>query len=284
MYWLLVGVLGVLILIAIVLGPHNVRAWRTRRNFQQVPASDVERVLTALKDAAAVQRDAVTFLRPMHGAACDDPTASHIGGLPFAQRGETWPLTESGPDDFLLQVKLDDPNLGEQWQGRLLQVFLVYDMEQTVRSYARPNLETYSPIQPPSDPIECVPLRHIRVPKWRDTEAGASWSEQLIEDIPAIHHILSNFGNDIEGLLSQILCPQMYGYRLTEADEAFVGGEPVLIQNPHDPVCDVCGSAMRFLFQFGEFIPGKELADGGVCYVYGCDQHPDACKAFIDSH
>ena len=29
--------------------------------------------------------DAVTFLRPMHGMSCDDPTSSHVGGLPYAQ-------------------------------------------------------------------------------------------------------------------------------------------------------------------------------------------------------
>ena len=283
MHWFLLGVFGVLILVVIVLVPHNVRAWRARRATQQVPPAVVEKVFAVLKNAADGQA-AVTFLRPMHGTTCEDPTASHIGGLPSAQRGDTWPSTESGPDDFLVQVKLDAPHLGEQWQGRLLQVFLVYDMEQTVRSYASPSPEAYCPMQAPDNPIDCVPLRHIQLPQWRDTEAGTSWSQQLIEDIPQLRNILQTFGNDVEGILSQILCPQLYGYRLTEADEAFVGGEPILIQNPHDPVCDICGKAMRFLFQFGEFIPGRQLADGGVCYVYGCDTHPDFCKAFIDSH
>ena len=67
-------------------------------------------------------------------------------------------------------------------------------------------------------------------------------------------------------------------------DIAYVGGDPMLIQNPHDPVCERCGKPMRFLFQFGEVIPGLQLADGGVCYIYGCDDHPGRCTGFLDSH
>jgi hypothetical protein len=123
------------------------------------------------------------------------------------------------------------------------------------------------------------------VPKYEDAgEEATSWSQQLVDNVPAIGNLLQPFTKDVEGVLSQVLCPQVYGYRLTEADEAFVGGEPILIQNPHDPACATCDGAMRFLFQFGEFIPDTRLADGGVCYVYGCDRHPDDCRAYIDSH
>lgn len=65
---------------------------------------------------------------------------------------------------------------------------------------------------------------------------------------------------------------------------AYQGGCPVLIQVPHDPECDNCNRPMRFLFQFGAIIAGLRLADGGVGYVYGCDDHPDHCKAFLDGH
>jgi hypothetical protein len=44
-----------------------------------------------------------------------------------------------------------------------------------------------------------------------------------------------------------------------------------------------CGKTMRFLFQFGEIIPKLRLADAGVCLIYGCDEHPERCKGFIDS-
>jgi hypothetical protein len=55
-------------------------------------------------------------------------------------------------------------------------------------------------------------------------------------------------------------------------------GIHVTIQNPGS------GKPMRFLFQFGEVVPGVQMADAGVFYVYGCDDHPDCCKGFVDSH
>ena len=33
-----------------------------------------------------------------------------------------------------------------------------------------------------------------------------------------------------------------------------------------------------------EIIPGVQMADAGVGYVYGCDAHPGRCKGFMDSH
>jgi hypothetical protein len=104
------------------------------------------------------------------------------------------------------------------------------------------------------------------------------------DNIPEIKNLLSEFTGDCSGLLSQILRPHVYGYDLKAPEIAYEGGSPTLIQNPHDPECDHCKRPMRFLFQFGEIIPGLELADAGVGYVYGCDDHPDHCKAFIDSH
>ena len=107
---------------------------------------------------------------------------------------------------------------------------------------------------------------------------------ELCDRVPEIKNLLSPFTNDVAGLLSQILRPNVYGYDLEAPEIAYQGGAPMLIQNPHDPVCDHCHQRMRFLFQFGEIIPGLQLADAGVGYVYGCDDHPDHCKGFIDSH
>jgi hypothetical protein len=183
-----------------------------------------------------------------------------------------------------MQVRLDDPGLGDRWRGRLIEVFLVFDLEQVVRSYGSPDRSAFVPLQSIDPPAQCVPLRHIRLPKFRETEEGISWSEQLVRDVPRIQQILNPYSKDVEGLLAQILCPETYGYRLVEASLAFVGGNPILIQNPHEAVCDKCREPMRFLLQFGDIIPGVQLADAGVCYVYGCDQHPDLCKAYIDSH
>jgi hypothetical protein len=193
-----------------------------------------------------------------------------------------------------LQVRLDEPGLGRQWQGRLLTVFLVFDVEQVVRSYAAPSLDKYVPLAAPLAPLPCIWLTPIRFPVDAQREEGEeddggpkrfpATPARLCELLPALRQALSPFTHDHAGLLSQILRPNVYGYDLETWAIAYVGGDPMLIQNPHDPTCDDCGEPMRFLFQFGEIIPGVLLADAGVCYVYGCDKHPDRCKGFIDSH
>ena len=108
--------------------------------------------------------------------------------------------------------------------------------------------------------------------------------ERLCEEFPEITVPLEPYTKDFAGVLAQILRPNVYGYSLDAPDIAYIGGDPMLIQNPHDPVCDECGEPMRFLFQFGEIVPGVQMADGGVFYVYGCNDHPDSCKGFVDSH
>jgi hypothetical protein len=232
----------------------------------------------------------VTFLRLDKDHKCDGGDVklqSHVGGVPYAEAGEEWPA--GSPAKFLLQVRLDDPGLGPQWQGRLLTVFLVFDVEQVVRRYAVPSLEKYVPLAPPHAPLPCIRLVPIRLPvdeEEEDGEAGMvpAFPDRLCEMVPALRQVLSPYTHDHAGLLSQILRPNVWGYDLEEWNIAYEGGDPLLIQNPHDPACDECGKPMRFLFQFGEIIPGVQLADAGVCYVYGCDEHPSRCKGFIDSH
>jgi hypothetical protein len=107
---------------------------------------------------------------------------------------------------------------------------------------------------------------------------------RLCDTVPAIREVLNPFTNDPIGVLSQILRPNVYGYDFEEWQVAYEGGDPMLIQGSHEAICDGCGKPMRFIFQFGEIIPGAQLGDAGVSYVYGCDEHPDRCKAFIDSH
>ena len=177
-----------------------------------------------------------------------------------------------------------NPSLGEQWQDRLIVVFLVFDAEQIVRSYAAPSLEKYVPISSPVPPFSCIRLRSLPFPAVSKDDPIPMSPAQLIDNIPQIKNLLGPITGECLGLLSQILRPNVYGYDLAAPEIAYQGGSPMLIQNPHDPKCDHCNLAMRFLFQFGEIIPGLQLADAGVGYVYGCDDHPDHCKAFIDSH
>jgi hypothetical protein len=281
-------------LFAAVMLRHNLRIWRVRRAYRTLPTEANEQVLQLIR-AAARERTSVTFLRLDDERKCDgheELLQSHVGGVPYAEAGEQWPIGK--PGTFLLQVLLDEPSLGQQWQGRLLTVFLVFDIEQVVRSYAAPALDKYVPLAAPVAPLPCIRLTSVRLPvdgQGEDGEEGESEERrfpatptQLCELVPTIPELLKHFTDDRAGLLSQILCPNIWSYDLTEWVIAYEGGDPMLIQNPHDPICEECGTPMRFLFQFGEIIRGVQLADAGVCYVYGCDQHLHHCKGFVDSH
>jgi hypothetical protein len=267
---------------------HNLRIWRLRRIYKALPPEVKDQVLSAIRTAAA-NRQAVTLLR-LDDRCAPDPQAaviqSHVGGLPYAEHGESWPKESK----FIVQVCLDERSQGAPWQGRLLTVFLlVADFEQVVRSYAVPSLDKRVPLDPPVDLLPLVLLTSLPIPaddQQRAPDGGIfpAPPARLCEMVPAIRDILSPFTSDAVGLLAQILYPGVYGYDLETPDIAYEGGEPMLIQNPHEPTCQKCARPMRFLFQFGDIIPGLQMADAGVCYVYGCDEHPDICTAFVDSH
>lgn len=286
--WIAVVVLGLVVLFVIVCIPHNLRVRRVRRIGKALPKEVKDRVL-ALIDEAGARGPSVTFLRlddELHVDKDEILLASHVGGLPYAEAGDEWPqgTPEGEPAKFVLQVRLNEPSLGTPWQGRLLVVFLVFDFEQVVRSYADAKHDSYQPLHPSEPPYSLVPLVPIRIPAESDTEKIPASPRRLCERIPAVSELLAGFTSDQPGVLTQILRPDLYGYDLDTPDIAYVGGEPMLIQNPHDPVCDQCGKPMRFLFQFGEVVPGLQMADAGVCYVYGCDDHGEQCKGFVDSH
>lgn len=268
--------------------PHNLRVWRARRCYRRLPSQAQEQVLLAIR-AAAQRGRAVTFLRLDRGCTASEPasvTESHVGGVPYAESPDQWP--DGGGTDaprFLLQIRLTDPGLGPIWQGRLIEVFQVLDYEQVVRSYAIPSLDRFTPLAPPLPPFTCVPLAPLPFPiAPEDAGQSIAYPSQLCETIPEICELLRPYTKDCSGLLAQILCPDVYGYDFETSFFAFEGGSPELIQSAHEPTCDRCRQPMRFLFQFGEIIPHLQLADGGVGYVYGCDEHPEFCKAFIDSH
>lgn len=286
--WTLGFVLGIVGLFVLICLPHNLRVRRVRRVYRSLPAEVVDQVLELIEQAA-VRGPSVTFLRLAEEVAGNDAVLiqSHVGGVPYAESGDDWPLgtPEGEPAKFMLQARLDEPSLGHQWQGRLIVVFLIFDYEQAVRSYATPSIEKYVPLEAKRPPGPCLRLQPVRMPaEGGDEGVMPMLPDRLCNDFPEITVPLEPYTNDFAGLVTQILRPDLYGYGLDAPDIAYLGGDPMLIQNPHDPVCDQCGKPMRFLFQFGEVVPGVQMADAGVCYVYGCDDHPDRCKGFVDSH
>ncbi|HEV2293151.1 MAG TPA: hypothetical protein VGR35_04800 [Tepidisphaeraceae bacterium] len=277
--WIVAIVLGVVGLFVLACIPHNVRVMRARRAYARVPP-ELRQEALRLIEAEAAERRACTFMRLDVDRVPDAQSVaeSHVGGAPYAESEVNW------PDDarhFLLQVRLRDPTLGETWQDRLLLVFLRDEYEQVVRSYAAPAASKHVAIPTPEE-LTFVHLEAIRIPVDDD---GYPWTPAMLDEhVPALHRLLSTFSRDVPGLISQLLRPGVYGYDLETPDIAYVGGTPGFVQQPHEAICRICRKPMRFLFQFGEIIPDLQLADGGVCYVYGCDLHPNDCQAFIDTH
>lgn len=286
--WLLGLVLGLVGLFVLICLPHNLRVRRVRKVYKSLPPDVVNQVLRLI-ERAADRGPSVTFLRLSDEVPCEESVLlqSHVGGIPYAESDDDWPqgTPEGEPAKFMLQVRLDHPALGSQWNGRMVVAFLVFDYEQAVRCDAAPSIEKYLTLDAKRPPTPCLLLKPLRFP----AEAGEEgtmpmMSERLCAEFPEVTVPLEPYTSDFDGVLAQILRPNVYGYSLDAPDIAYVGGDPMLIQNPHDPVCDECGNPLRFLFQFGEVVPGVQMADAGVFYVYGCDDHPDRCKGFVDSH
>ena len=128
--WILGFALGIVGLFVLICLPHNLRVRRVRRVFRSLPAGVVDQVLEFIEQAAA-RGHSVTFLRLAEEAAGDDAVLiqSHVGGVPYAESGDDWPqgTPEGDPAKFMLQVRLDEPSLGDQWQKRLVVVFMIFD-------------------------------------------------------------------------------------------------------------------------------------------------------------
>ena len=284
--WWWVEVLGwaavaAVVLSAVVLVPHNLRLARAHRAARQLPPGVRQRVLDALK---ALPLAGSRMLVPAEGPVPEPYfLESHLGGLPYGEEGDAWPAVE--PGIFLIQVRLEHPGLGPGWQGRLVVVFLQYDEELVVRSYGEPTLGKARPLRPPASvatwPV--VPLTAVNLPVGEGEEA-CNDPALLVRKVPALADILGPCTHDVAGLLAPVLEPGRAGYSLPPESTVLVGGQPQLIQNPHDARCAVCREPMRYLFQFGEVLPGVDIADAAVSYVYGCDHHPEQCRAFLDSH
>ncbi len=279
--------LGIVVLFVLICIPHNLRVKRVRRAYRSLPNDVINEVLDLIEQAAA-KGPSVTLLRPAEEVTCAGAVLvqSRIGGEPYCESSDipSVNVVDSELPDFLLQVRLDHSDFGDQWR-RLLVAFLVFDAEQVVRSYMEPSTAKHVSYSATRKRRPCLRLRSLRMPASVDEEGTFPiLSQQLCRDFPEVTLPLRPYTKDFAGVLTQILCPNVYGYSLDTPDIAYIGGDPMLIQGPHDPVCDECGRPMRFLFQFGENVVGVPMGDAGVYYVYGCDEHPERCRGFVDSH
>lgn len=266
--------------------PPRISARRAQCIYENLPAEVVNQVLRAIEHVATGV-PSITLLRPSEEIGHDEAVLleSHIGGLPYAEANDKWPQGTNGdPATLLLQVRMDEPSLGEQWQGRLFVVFLAPDLKLIVRSYANPSAEKYIPLESGSRRRVCNRLSQHRMPTESDDELLPMSASKLVETVLEIKKLLQPYTRDCSAVLSQVLQPGFNGHDLEAEHAIYLGGEPLVIQQPHEPLCDHCGTPMRFLLQFGNVFPGVQMPKGSVASVYGCDDHPNQCRGVLDTY
>lgn len=278
-------VLGV-VTVVVVIVRHNLRLRRARADAAAIPPAERNRLMGLMAPPPG-EAPLVVLLVPDPSAPPDGrPGLTRVGGSPDAG------LDAPPEADFLLQVRLAHPGLPPAWQDRLVGVWLDDDFQPQVRS-CRPS-SAAAPASPSDAEPAVRPLRLLEVPvrSWEtpsaDPEDGApdpTAPVTLVAAFPDLDRELHAWGDDPAGILGALLTGGAGGHETDAADLGFVGGSPVLIQNPHDEaVCPTCGAAMTFLFQTGDLFGDCRLGDAGVLYVYGCAAHPDQARGFVDCH
>lgn len=227
------------------------------------------------------------------GASGWDIRRVHVGGGALMPARESWPVDDEGePALFLLQLPLPEV-LPAPWPGRVLALWLsIGGFDVQVRSYAGVDELIEVPQQPlPRDsrfsPVpkgNLAPLA-LPVPYTRDDEAqGDEFCNLLMQDCADLKTAMEAVTSQPSAVLPMILQDDRNTRYLEPGIGVWVGGEPQLIQNPHEAECEICGRKMRFLFSSGDVTEEMAFGDVGVAYVYGCDDHPQHCQAFVDCH
>ncbi|HEY4262590.1 MAG TPA: hypothetical protein VGM98_20685 [Schlesneria sp.] len=293
------------LIFAIVFVPMMVLGWllildrlrirRVRRAYSKLTVETRDQILNLI-DQAGRERFACSVLvadTPNSDPNSADVTATRYGGSPYAEAGETWPDVAIGkptPADFLIQVRLDE-TFSAPWVGRLVVVFNRFDVEQTVRCYATPSAQrSITLLGGPALQKEWS-LLPVRIPIQIGVESSTAEPQEtnpapaglldydpvvLLESVPELTPLLIARTSKPADLLAAILAPNHASYGFELSDLVQLGGQPVwLIEDAGPRLCHHCGKAMRFLFQFGDLNGGIALGDAGVCYVFGCDEHPD---------
>ncbi|KQZ74534.1 hypothetical protein ASD55_09060 [Rhodanobacter sp. Root561] len=244
--------------------------------------------LLALIDSHA-RRGTFRLLYRIASEKGDAHSLARVGGEPLAGPDEMWPLDDEGqPGKFLLQLPLAGV-AHPAWNDRWLTIYLGQH-ELLVRSYpgaadlvvtAAPNGVTK---------LAARALEPLAMPIMEslgdDDERGhgaldGAW---LLETVPGLGKRLSALTAQPLRVLSMLLDGDDAIADFAVENAILVGGEPELIQGPHEPHCELCQAPMRFLLQFCDVTDNDELGDCGVGYVYGCDAHPEHCRAFVDCY
>lgn len=271
----------------------RLRVRRVRRAYSRLSVKTRDQILEQIDQAGRDRFACSVLVADIPNTA--DATASRYGGQPYAEVGDMWPEQtpgQPGPADFLIQVRLDE-TFPEPWAGRLVAVFNRFDYEQTVRCYATPAVDRMVVMTSGPEPQKEWGLLRVRVPKQELPESAEPTAKSglldydpvvLLETVPGLNASLLEVTPKPADLLAAILAPNHCSYGFELSDLVQLGGVPVWLQeDAGHQTCSQCGTAMRFLFQFGDLNGGVAFGDAGVCYVFGCDAHPDQPFGFAQT-
>lgn len=287
------GIISVLFLLSL---PEKRQEAIAKTDYEKLPKQTIDDVLKAYQEFVLAGSYCRVYgnCNGEPSSTMDSITLSKIGGVPYAERNDSWPISTEpmSPSRFCIQLVLSDTELPPVWHGRLIVVFVV-DFGVEVRSYATANASKAIDISNGTDLFEeqiiCskkVPIdKYIKIDEdgWADFDEGYTSAYALENNQPLKQRILS-LSKYPEKFLDLLL--ENAGYPIHNPLNLIRQAPiPNLIQGPHGPDCLHCNQPLRFLFEFGEILEDEfTFGDGGVVYIYGCDQHPDYCQGFVDSH
>lgn len=291
--------LGGLLLFVAILAALAVVAWvltiPSRKRHRQAQADYLatsearKREIVAIVDRYARSVAHCLYYRET-GASGWDIRGAHVGGGVLMPADEAWPVDDEGqPARFLLQLPLPEV-LPAPWPGRVLALWLSTG-DVHVRSYAGADALAEAPQPAPGDardpPLSKAGLAPLALPvppELDDELEGGEFCELLLRDCDELKVALETVTSQPSAVLPMILLDDRRAHHLEPGSGVWVGGQPQLIQGEHEARCELCGSALRFLFSSGDFTEDMAFGDVGVAYVYGCDAHPQHCQAFVDCH
>ncbi|MGH1541204.1 MAG: hypothetical protein ACRBHB_12330 [Arenicella sp.] len=268
--------------------PEMRRKNKAKHDYDAMTLSEREDVIQTYKNFvdSGLSCNSYTVLNSKKTTIACDITCSKIGGSPYAENGDDWIESTEESTNFCMQLKLSCPNLSNIWQGRLIVVYVV-DWEIRIKSYGEPSLEKAKNISQGRNLMSEHYIGKTQVPfteKCDEEDEFGYTVEYALSNSKEIKVLLESHTNYPKNLLEYILHDVGYPV-LSPIDIILEGGAPSLIQNSHEPICEHCNKEMRFLFEFGEILEDEFFfGDAGMVYIYGCDQHPENCKGFVDSH
>ena len=206
-------------------------------------------------------------------------TASHFGGLPYAEIGEQWPICPVCNVDLTFICQLDvTSGFHEKFKGVDLFTFFycwecgawgLSDEPQgtwVVRTYSQPSKRFAKPIRPsgpePDPPNVCV-VDFEKVSSFPDVDEIDFEDKEFAETFSKFDEPADAYEAAVESLGGETdFC-------------TLVGGYPHWIQGADVPVCDHCHDRMSLLAQLDtEGEPDVMWGDSGCVYLFYCPTHP----------